>query len=77
MAIIFLGMLNVYLGLFNLLPVPALDGGRLVFLLFSLVSRRAVNQRVENAVHTVGFFILLGLIILLTYRDAARLVGGP
>ena len=77
MAIIFLGMLNVYLGLFNLLPVPALDGGRLVFLLYSMVSRRPVNQRVENTVHTVGFFILLGLIILLTYRDAARLVGGP
>ena len=77
MAIIFLGMLNVYLGLFNLLPVPALDGGRLVFLLISWVSRRPMNQRIENAVHTVGFFILLGLIILLTYRDAARLVGGP
>ena len=77
MAIIFLGMLNVYLGLFNLLPVPALDGGRLVFLLISWVSRRPMNQRIENTVHTVGFVILLGLIILLTYRDAARLVSGP
>ncbi len=77
MTIIFLGMLNVYLGLFNLLPVPALDGGRLVFLLFTLVTRRPVNQRIENTVHTAGFVILMGLIVLLTYRDAARLIGGP
>ncbi len=77
MATLFLAMLNVYLGLFNLLPVPALDGGRLVFLLMSLATRRPVNQRVEQAIHTVGFFILMGLIALLTYRDALRFVSGP
>lgn len=77
MAVIFMGMLNVYLGLFNLLPVPALDGGRLIFLTFTLITRRPVNQRVENAIHTVGFFILLGLIALLTYRDAARIFTTP
>jgi regulator of sigma E protease len=76
MAIVFLAMLNVYLGLFNLLPVPALDGGRLVFLVYTMVSRRAVNQRVENAIHTVGFIVLLGLILVVTYRDIVRLFGG-
>jgi regulator of sigma E protease len=72
MAILFLGMLNVYLGLFNLLPLPALDGGRLVFLLFTMVSRKPVNQRVENTVHTIGFVILLGLILLLSFQDVGR-----
>lgn len=73
MALIFLAMLNVYLGLFNLLPLPALDGGRLVFLALAMITRRQVNQRLENAVHTVGFLVLLGLILLVTYRDIARM----
>ncbi len=47
-------MLSVYLGLFNLLPLPALDGGRAVFLLIESVRRRSVNPRIEAAVHTVG-----------------------
>lgn len=76
-TILFLGLLNVLLGLFNLLPVPALDGGRLIFLLFTLVTRRPVNERVEHAVHMVGFIILLGLIVLLSLRDTARIFGGP
>jgi regulator of sigma E protease len=75
MALVFLAMLNVYLGLFNLLPLPALDGGRLLFLTLAIVTRRPVNQRIENAVHTVGFLILLGLILLVTYRDIARIFG--
>ncbi len=75
MAFIFLAMLNVYLGLFNLLPLPALDGGRLVFLTLAIITRRPVNQRLENAVHTVGFLVLLGLILLVTYRDIARIFG--
>jgi regulator of sigma E protease len=76
MALVFLAMLNVYLGLFNLMPIPALDGGRLVFLIFTMVTRRAVNARLENAIHTVGFVLLLGLILLITYRDLARILGG-
>lgn len=75
MALIFLAMLNVFLGLFNLFPIPALDGGRLIFLLYTLVTRRPVNQRIENAVHTVGFLLLLGLIALITLKDATRIFG--
>lgn len=76
MAIVFLAMLSAYLGLFNLLPVPALDGGRLLFLITTMVSRRPINQRVENTVHTVGFILLLALIGLVTYCDFARHLGG-
>jgi regulator of sigma E protease len=75
LALIFLAMLNVYLGLFNLFPIPALDGGRLVFLSYTILTGRSVNQRVENAIHTVGFVLLLGLILLITYGDVARLLG--
>jgi regulator of sigma E protease len=72
MAMFLLAMLSAYLGLFNLLPIPALDGGRLLFLITTMVSRRPINQRVENMVHTVGFVLLLALIALVTWGDIAR-----
>jgi regulator of sigma E protease len=69
-------MLNVYLGLFNLLPLPALDGGRLVFLLAEGVTRKKVNQRAETLVHASGFVLLMGLLLLVTYSDIRRFFGG-
>ena len=71
-ALIFLAMLSVYLGLFNLLPIPALDGGRIVFILVETITRRPINQRVENAIHTAGFVILMGLIVLVTIGDLSK-----
>ena len=68
--------LNVAVGLFNLLPLPALDGGRLAFLAYSVVTRRRVNVRFEAAVHTVGFLLLFGLILVITFRDISRIFGG-
>ncbi|RMG19541.1 MAG: RIP metalloprotease RseP, partial [Deltaproteobacteria bacterium] len=62
--------------LFNLLPIPALDGGRLVFLGWEVISRRPVNARVEMAVHAVGFLLLLGLMLVVTIGDIGRLWGG-
>jgi len=64
--------LSVALGFFNLLPVPALDGGRLVFLGYELVTRRRPNERFEAMVHTVGILFLLGVIVLVTFRDVLR-----
>jgi regulator of sigma E protease len=61
--------ISVALGLFNLLPFPALDGGRLVFLGYELITRRRPNERVEAAVHAVGLLFLLGVIALVTLRD--------
>jgi regulator of sigma E protease len=66
-------LLNVYLGLFNLLPLPALDGGRLVFLGYEMATRRRANPRVEATVHMVGVMALLLLMVLVTYQDIARL----
>ena len=68
-----LALLNVYLGLFNLLPLPALDGGRLVFLGYELVTRRRPNPRVEATVHTFGFIVLFAVMILVVFKDIFRL----
>ena len=61
--------ISVALGLFNLLPFPALDGGRLVFLAYELITRRRPNEKIEAAVHMVGLVFLLGVIALVTLRD--------
>jgi regulator of sigma E protease len=64
-------LISVALGMFNLMPLPALDGGRLVFLGYEIITRRRANERVENLVHTVGLVLLLCLIALVTLRDVA------
>jgi regulator of sigma E protease len=66
--------ISIALALFNLLPLPALDGGRLVFLVYEIVTRRRVNQRVENIVHLAGFVALFGLLVAVTlFGDLARI----
>jgi regulator of sigma E protease len=68
-------LISIMLAIFNFLPLPALDGGRLVFLAYEIVARRPVNQRVESIIHTVGFVALFGLLIGITvFGDLARLV---
>jgi regulator of sigma E protease len=62
-------MISVSLGLMNLVPFPALDGGRLVFLGYELITRRRPNERIEATVHAVGVLFLLGVIALVTLRD--------
>lgn len=69
----FSAILSINLALFNILPIPALDGGRLFFLLIEMITRRKVNQRVETIVHQLGFVLLIGLMILVTYNDILRL----
>jgi regulator of sigma E protease len=64
-----IAMLSVYLGLFNLLPLPALDGGRAMFLGVESATRRRVNPRIEAAVHTAGFVLLFGVLLFVTYQD--------
>ena len=61
--------ISVALGMFNLLPFPALDGGRLIFLAYEAVTRRRANEQFEMAVHAFGIIFLLGVMILVTYRD--------
>jgi regulator of sigma E protease len=65
----FLGALSAYLGAFNLLPFPALDGGRLLFLGVEAVSRRRPDAKLEARVHAIGLLMLLTLIAFVTYAD--------
>jgi regulator of sigma E protease len=64
-------LISVALGMFNLLPLPGLDGGRLVFLVYEMITQKRANERVENLVHAVGLVLLLCLIALVTLRDVA------
>lgn len=66
-------LLSLSLAVLNILPFPALDGGRLAFVLAELVSRRPVNRRLELLVNGVGFLFLLAVIFLITFYDIARL----
>ena len=67
----FLALLSVNLFLLNLLPVPALDGGRLIFIGIEAVARRPIPPRLENAIHGMGMIVLLGLILWVTVGDIA------
>lgn len=66
-------LISVNVGLFNLLPVPALDGGRLLFLLIELVFRKPVPPKYEGMIHAIGLLLLFGLIILVTFSDILKL----
>lgn len=67
--------ISINLGIFNLLPIPALDGSRLVFLAFEGLRGRPVDPNKENMVHLVGFALLLLLMVVFTYRDIVRAMG--
>ena len=70
--IAFLGVINLNLGLLNLFPFPALDGGRIIFILFELVTHRRFPEKWESWIHYAGFVILITLIIFITGNDIMR-----
>jgi regulator of sigma E protease len=70
------GELSVVLALFNLLPIPALDGGRLAFLLVEGARGRPVDPEKEGLVHLTGFALIMVLFIVVTYHDIAQWVSG-
>ena len=69
-------LITVNVGVFNLLPIPALDGGRLVFLAVEAVIRRPVSQRLQESLTLATFILLFGLMIFATYNDVLRLITG-
>ncbi len=64
--------ISIMLGLFNLLPIPALDGSRLMFLLVGLVRRKEVEPKIEAVVHAVGLLMLLGMMLVVSIFDVLR-----
>lgn len=71
----FAAFLTVNIGIMNLLPLPALDGGRIVFALFELIFRKPVPPEKEGIVHMIGFVLLISLMLFVTWNDIARLLG--
>lgn len=69
----FLAYISVNLGVFNLIPFPALDGSKLVTNLYEMITKKKVNKKIEEKVTIVGFVILLGLILLVTIKDVFTL----
>jgi regulator of sigma E protease len=67
-------LLCINLGIINLLPLPALDGGRLVLLVIEGIRRKPIPPKKEGYIHLAGFILFIALIVLLTYQDIARLV---
>ena len=72
----FVSLLSLNLAIINILPIPALDGGRLFFIIIEAVTRKKVSPHIENYAHTIGMAVLLGLIALITLHDLIRVVSG-
>jgi regulator of sigma E protease len=70
----FIGILSVNLAILNVLPFPALDGGRLLFIGIEAVTRKKVSPKVEGAIHNIGMIILLALLLVITIGDVRRLI---
>lgn len=68
-------LLSANLGAMNLLPIPALDGGRLLFCLVELVRGKPVRQEVEGLIHGIGLAVLMGLMVLVLFKDVWQLFG--
>lgn len=65
--------LSINLGVINILPIPAMDGGRLFFVLIEAITHKKVNPKIENAINSIGFILLMILMLFITYRDIFRL----
>jgi len=70
-----MALLSVNLGIFNLLPLPALDGGRLFFMLIELIRRKPVPPEKEGMVHAIGLILLLALAVVVCFSDIKRILG--
>ena len=69
-------LLSLNLGIMNILPFPALDGGRLVFVGIEAIRGKPISRNKEGYINFAGLIVLFGLMIVLTYQDIARLIAG-
>lgn len=73
-VLFFTSVISVNLAIINLVPFPALDGGRLLFLLIESITGKKIRPKIFNLLNTVGFFILIGLMLFVTFKDVMNLV---
>ncbi len=69
------GFISVNIGIMNLLPIPALDGGRILFVLVEAVRRKSIPPEKEGIVHFVGLILLMGIMVIATWNDIMRLIA--
>lgn len=67
-------LISANVGVMNLLPLPALDGGRLIFLIIEAIRRKRVKQSIEGTIHFIGFAALMALMVFIVFQDIARLM---
>lgn len=72
-SILMIAFLSINIGLVNLLPIPALDGGRIIFALLELILRRKLPDRIETTINAAGMLMLLGLFVFVLFNDTSRL----
>jgi regulator of sigma E protease len=70
---IFVAFLSVNIGFLNLLPIPALDGGRIAFIIYEGITKKKVNKNFENILITITFVLLLVLMVVVSFQDILRL----
>ena len=71
--ITFIALIALNLGLLNLFPIPALDGGRILFVMLEMILRRRLPEKIEGWIHTAGFVLLISLMILITCQDVYKI----
>lgn len=74
--LLIMALITINIGIANLLPLPALDGGRLFFLLIEAIRRKPINPKYEGYVHAAGLALLLLLMVVVTFNDIVRIVKG-
>lgn len=67
-----MALITISLGAFNLIPIPGLDGGRIIFSIYEMIARKPVSPKVEAIINTIGFLFLIFLIVFVTYNDIVR-----
>ena len=72
----FMMMISISLGVFNLIPFPALDGGRILLLIPELVAKKKVSEKMEEVFNTIGFSFLMILAIIVTCSDVLKIIKG-
>lgn len=73
---LFTAMLSITLAIMNILPIPVLDGGHLVFLIYEGITRREPSLKVRMALQQIGMILIIGLMIFVTFNDILRFIGG-
>jgi len=68
----FTALISINLAVVNLIPFPALDGGRILFVVIEAVTRKKINPKVANILNNIGFALLIALMIFITYHDLAK-----